>query len=105
MYAVIQETGQRQHRVEVGAVIKVEMLSKEVGSSVDFDKVLMVTNEGDVKIGKPYVEGAVVKAEVIAQERGDKINIIKFKRRKHHMKRQGHRQYYTKVKIVSIDAA
>ena len=105
MYAVIKEAGSFQHRVEVGQVIQVQKLPEEVGSQVEFNDVMLVSNGSEVKIGQPFVNGAKVKAEVLEQERGDKISIIKFKRRKHHMKHQGHRQYLTKIKITSIDAA
>ena len=96
------EAGGKQHRVEVDEVIRVEKIEAEVGSSVDFDKVLMVADGDSIEIGAPLVAGGVVKAEIVGQVRGDKVKIIKFKRRKHHMKRMGHRQWYTEVKITSI---
>jgi large subunit ribosomal protein L21 len=71
---------------------------------LEFDQVLMVANGDDVKIGAPLVSGASVKAEVLAHGRADKVTIIKFRRRKHSMKRQGHRQWYTEVKITGINA-
>lgn len=101
MYAVI-EAGGKQHRVEVDEVLRVEKIEAEVGATIDFDKVLMVADGDSFEIGAPLVEGRVVKAEVVGQVRGDKVRIIKFKRRKHHMKRMGHRQWYTEVKITSI---
>ena len=100
MYAVI-ESGGKQHRVEEGEVLKLEKLEASTGDSINFDKVLMIGEGADVKIGKPYVEGSVT-AEVISHGRADKVNIIKFRRRKHHMKRQGHRQWFTEVKITGI---
>ncbi len=100
MYAVI-ESGGKQHRVEEGEVLKLEKLDASTGDSVNFDKVLMIGEGADVKIGKPYVEGSVT-AEVLSHGRGDKVSIIKFRRRKHHMKRQGHRQWFTEVKITGI---
>ena len=104
MYAVIQSGG-KQHRVKEGQLIKLEKLNVETGQSLDFDKVLLVGSGEDTKVGAPYVDGAKVTAEVVAHGRGKKIKIIKFKRRKHHMKRMGHRQWFTKVKITGIQAA
>lgn len=102
MYAVIK-TGGKQYRVEEGNVLKIEQLPNDVGQEIKFDEVLLVANGDDVTVGSPLVEKAVVKAEVIAQGRHKKIRIIKFKRRKHHMKRMGHRQNYTQIKITSIE--
>ena len=101
MYAVIQ-TGGKQYRVSEGSTIKVEMLKAEQGASVELDKVLMITNGDDVKVGAPFIEGGKVTATVKAHGRGKKVQIIKFRRRKHHMKRQGHRQWFTEVKITGI---
>jgi large subunit ribosomal protein L21 len=102
MYAVIQSGG-KQHRVKEGQTIKLEKLDVETGATIDFDKVLMVGAGEDVKVGAPYVEGAKVTAEVVAHGRHKKIKIIKFRRRKHHMKRMGHRQWFTEVKITGIN--
>lgn len=103
MYAVIQ-TGGKQYRVEEGATLKIEKLELGEGDSVEFDKVLLVQSGDAVKIGQPFVEGGKVTAEVVSQGRHKKIRIIKFRRRKHYMRRQGHRQYFTEVKITSISA-
>ncbi len=103
MYAVIQ-TGGKQYRVEEGATLKIEKLELGTGESVEFDKVLMVNSDSAVKVGQPYVDGGKVTAEVISQGRHKKVKIIKFKRRKHHMKQMGHRQYYTEVRITGISA-
>jgi large subunit ribosomal protein L21 len=104
MYAVI-EAGGKQHRVVEGESLKLELIGDvEPGASVEFDKVLMVGTGADVKIGTPMVAGAKVSAEVISHGRHDKVKIIKFRRRKHHLKRQGHRQWYTEVKITGISA-
>ena len=103
MYAVI-ESGGKQHRVCEGEVLRLEKLGLEVGATVTFDKVLMVGEGAEVKIGKPYVEGGSVEAEVLAQGRGEKIRIVKFNRRKHHRKQMGHRQSFTEVKITGIKA-
>jgi large subunit ribosomal protein L21 len=103
MYAVIQ-TGGKQYRVEQGATLKVEKLEAEIGGNIEFDKVLMVQSDDAVKIGRPFVDGGKVTATVMSQGRHDKIKIIKFRRRKHHMKQMGHRQYYTEVQITGISA-
>ncbi|CAD5378882.1 50S ribosomal subunit protein L21 [Pseudomonas sp. OF001] len=103
MYAVIV-TGGKQYKVAEGEFLKIEKLDVATGESVAFEQVLLVGNGDDVKIGAPVVEGAKVTAEVIAQGRHDKVRIIKFRRRKHHMKRQGHRQWFTEIKITGIQA-
>ncbi len=103
MYAVIQ-TGGKQYRVSEGASLRVEKLSAAEGDTIELDKVLMITDNDEVKIGAPYVEGGKVTATVKSHGRGDKIRIIKFRRRKHHMKRQGHRQHYTEIEITGINA-
>lgn len=102
-YAII-ETGGKQHRVKPGEILKVEKIEAATGAAVDFDKVLLVSDGGNVKIGAPYVAGSKVTAEVVEQGRHDKIKIIKFRRRKHHMKQMGHRQWYTAIKITAINA-
>ena len=103
MYAVIH-TGGKQYRVKEGEVLKVEKLDINEGETLEFDKVLMVGEGADVKVGSPYIEGGKVSAEVVANGRGAKIIIIKFRRRKHSRKQQGHRQSYTQVKITGISA-
>jgi large subunit ribosomal protein L21 len=101
MYAVIVSGG-KQHRVTEGEVLKLEKIEVETGGTVEFDRVLLVANGDDVKIGEPNVDGAKVTAEVLDHGRHEKVRILKFKRRKHHMKRMGHRQWYTEVKITGI---
>lgn len=101
MYAIIQ-TGGKQYRVTEGQEIQLEKLPVEEGKVVDFDKVLMVMDGDQQQIGQPYVSGATVQAEVLAHGRGKKVIILKMKRRKHHMKRTGHRQHLTSVKITKI---
>ena len=103
MYAVI-ETGGKQHRVTEGELIRVEKIEAETGSTIDFDRVLMVGEGETIKVGTPVVDGAKVSAEVVQHGRGDKVTILKFKRRKHHMKRQGHRQWFTEIKIKAINS-
>ena len=101
MYAVILSGG-KQYRVSEGDVIRLECLPAEVGQTVDFEQVLMVSDNENVKVGTPYLKDAKVSAEVLAFGRGKKVEILKFKRRKHHMKRMGHRQDYVEVKITGI---
>lgn len=101
MYAVI-ESGGKQHRVKEGETLKLEKIEVATGKNVDFDKVLLVGEGEDVKIGAPYVKGGKVTAEVISQGRHKKVKIMKFRRRKHSMKQAGHRQWYTEVKITGI---
>ncbi|MFC3853676.1 50S ribosomal protein L21 [Salinispirillum marinum] len=103
MYAVIKSGG-KQYRVKEGQLLKLEKIELEAGSTVNFDEVLLIGNGDDVKIGEPLVAGAKVTAEVIAQGRHKKVRILKFKRRKHHMKTMGHRQWFTEVKITGITA-
>ena len=103
MYAVIQ-TGGKQHRVSEGDTVKVEKLAAEEGASVELDKVLMIADGDDIRIGTPYVEGGKVTATVESHGRAKKVHIVKFKRRKHYLKRQGHRQWYTELKVTGISA-
>jgi large subunit ribosomal protein L21 len=104
MYAVI-ETGGKQLRVQVGETVKVESLQGDVGESVTFDHVLMVGGGSETKVGKPHLDGALVKGSIVKQGRNPKIVIYTYKRRKNsNRKLQGHRQNYTAVKIESIDA-
>jgi large subunit ribosomal protein L21 len=102
MFAVFSSGG-KQHRVTEGEVIRVERLAGEPGDEVVFDKVLMVADGDDVSVGQPFVDGGKVTAEVVSSGRGKKIRVIKFKRRKDYMRRQGHRQWYTELKITGIN--
>ncbi|MEC8809509.1 MAG: 50S ribosomal protein L21 [Pseudomonadota bacterium] len=104
MFAVFQSGG-KQHRVSEGDVVKVELLEGEPGAEVTFDRVLMVADGNNVNVGTPYVNDGKVTAEVVRVDRGKKVRIIKFKRRKDYLKRQGHRQWFTEVKITGISAA
>ncbi|MDX2163861.1 MAG: 50S ribosomal protein L21 [Gammaproteobacteria bacterium] len=101
MYAVIQ-TGGKQYRVSEGQILTVEKLDVEAGKTVEFSNVLAISDDSGLKIGAPFVSGAKVVANVIGEGRHDKIRIIKFRRRKHYRKQQGHRQYFTKLEIKSI---
>ena len=100
MYAIIA-TGGKQYRVCEGDVIYIEKLDVEVDSTVSFD-VLLMENEGDVKVGTPVVEGVKVEGKVVGQVRGDKIIVFKYKSKKNYRRKQGHRQPYTKVEITKI---
>ncbi len=102
MYAVIK-TGGKQYRVMPGDVLKVETLKAEVGASVNFEEVLMISDGDKITVGTPTIASAKVAATVIAHGRAKKVEIIKFRRRKHHQKRTGHRQNYTQVQIQNIN--
>ena len=101
MYAVI-ETGGKQYRVEEGDVLFIEKIDAEAGDTVEFDKVLVVSNDGSLNIGKPFVENAKVEASVIEQGKSPKIVVYKYKSKKNYRNKQGHRQPYTRVKIEKI---
>ena len=101
MYAVI-ETGGKQYRVQEGDVVFVEKLDVAEGESVNFDKVLLLSNEGNLNAGKPYVEGAKVEGTVLEQGKAKKIIVFKYKAKKNERKKKGHRQPFTKVKIEKI---
>ncbi len=101
MYAVIK-TGGKQHRVSVGEALKVEKIEAQTGAEIVLTEVLMVGEGEQVTIGAPLVNGASVKATVLAQGKGDKIKIFKMRRRKHYRKSQGHRQLFTEIRIDSI---
>ena len=101
MFAVFQSGG-KQHRVTEGEVLKIELLKAEPGEEVVFDQVLMVSGDGNTRIGKPTVEGAVVRGEVIGTHKGKKLVIFRFKRRKNIRRKTGHRQRYTQVRITEI---
>jgi len=103
MYAVIK-TGGKQYRVAEGETLKIESVAGEVGSAIVLDKVLAVGNGDSLKIGKPLLNGATVKATIIANGRHDKVTIFKMRRRKHYQKHQGHRQNYTEIRIDGISA-
>ncbi len=103
MYAVIQ-TGGKQYRVTEGDTLRVEKLAADPGAAIELDKVLMLAEGGDVKVGKPYVESGKVTATVKAHGRSKKVKIVKFKRRKQYLKRQGHRQWYTELEVTGISA-
>jgi large subunit ribosomal protein L21 len=103
MYAVIR-TGGKQYRVTEGDTLKIEKIAADEGASVELDQVLMVADGDEVKVGTPILEGGKVTATVKAHGRAKKVKIIKFRRRKHHLKRQGHRQWFTELTITGISA-
>jgi large subunit ribosomal protein L21 len=103
MYAIIK-TGGKQYRVSEGQTLSIEKIDLEQGNEIHFDEVLLVANGENIQVGSPTLQNAKVTAQIVDHGRADKIKIIKFRRRKHHMKHMGHRQDFTKVKIVSIKA-
>jgi large subunit ribosomal protein L21 len=104
MFAVIS-TGGKQYRVSEGSVLRVEKLSVDAGANVEFDQVLMVGEGEKVKIGSPLVNGGKVVATVQGHGKGDKVTIVKFRRRKHYLRQGTHRQQYTEIKVTSIVGA
>lgn len=101
MYAVIA-TGGKQYRVEKDGVLRIEKLDAEPGSTVNFDQVLMIADGDTVTLGKPLLTGAKVSATVEAHGQGEKVRIVKFRRRKHYKRDKNHRQQYTQVRITGI---
>jgi len=101
MYAVFQSGG-KQHRVTEGQTVRLEKLEVATGDTVEFDQVLMLSDGEAVSIGAPFVKGGKVKAEVVTHGRGEKVKIVKFRRRKHSRSQMGHRQWFTEVKITGI---
>ncbi len=102
MYAVIASGG-KQYRVAEGGLIKLEKINAEAGTMIEFEQVLMLADGENITVGVPFVKNATVKAEVVEHGRNKKIDVIKFRRRKHSMKRQGHRQDFTAVRITGIE--
>jgi len=104
MYALI-ESGGKQYKVSEGTVLKVEKLEAAAGDRLSIDKVLMVNDEnGNVKVGNPLVSNARVEVEVMEQGRDKKVVVFKYKRRKNYRKKQGHRQPFTRIKVLKIEA-
>ena len=104
MYAIIEACG-RQYKVEEGTTVFFEKLGEEEGKKVSFDKVILVSNDNKVEVGNPYVKGAKVEGKVVANGRGKKVLVFKYKAKKNERKTRGHRQDYTKVEITSIKLA
>jgi large subunit ribosomal protein L21 len=103
MYAVIA-TGGKQYRVEKGAVLRIEKLEGEPGSTVEFGEVLLIADGDDVRLGKPQLQGGKVTATIEKHAKGDKVTIVKFRRRKHYLRQKTHRQQYTQVRVTDISA-
>jgi large subunit ribosomal protein L21 len=103
MFAVF-ESGGKQHRVTEGERLRLERLDAEPGAEIEFDRVMMVGDGERISIGQPFVHGGRVKAEVLGHDRYRKIRIIKFRRRKDYLRRAGHRQWFTEVRITGISA-
>ena len=103
MYAVIEACG-RQYKVQKGDVVFFEKLDSEEGKTVSFDKVVLVSDDGKVQVGNPYVSGAKVEGKVVAHGKGKKIVVFKYKPKKNERQTQGHRQEYTKVEITAVKA-
>jgi len=103
MYAIVEIAG-KQYKLTEGAVINVDKLNQE-GNEINFDKVLLLVSDSDIKVGNPTIPNVQIKAEIVDKEvKGDKIVVFKWKRAKNSKKRMGHRQKYTKIKIVKIEA-
>jgi len=103
MYAVIK-TGGKQYKVSEGQTLKVEKIAADEGADIEIEQVLMIADGDTVTVGTPLVEGGKVTATVKAHGRGKKVEIVKFRRRKHHRKQMGHRQHYTELQITGISA-
>jgi len=101
MFAVF-ESGGKQHRVSEGDLVRLETIGGEPGDDVVFDRVMVVADGDDVAVGMPFLEDGTVQGEVVGQRRGRKIRVVKFKRRKNYLRRAGHRQGYTEVRITAI---
>jgi len=104
MYAIIR-TGGKQFRAEPGKTIRIPALAAEVGQTVTFDEVLLAESDGEVRVGRPTLEGAAVEGEVVSHGKGEKIIVFKWKRRKNYRRKKGHRQKYTEVRINGIRLA
>ncbi len=104
MYAIIESCG-KQYKVSKGDIVFFEKLDKEEGKKVSFDKVVLVSEEGKVQIGNPYVKGITVEGKVVSHGKGKKIIVFKMKPKKNYRRKQGHRQPYTKVEITEIKTA
>ena len=101
MFGII-ETGGKQYKVSVGDQIKIEKVAGDIGSKVVFDKVLLSADGEDIKIGQPYISGSQISGEILAQEKGKKLIVFKYKPKKRQRTKNGHRQEYTKIKITEI---
>lgn len=103
MYAVVN-TGGKQYKVQKGETLRIEKIQGEVGSSVTFDKVLMVADGENIRVGQPVLENVVVQAQIVEQDKAKKILVFKYKRRKRYRRKNGHRQPFTAIRIDGIEA-
>lgn len=101
MYALVEILG-KQYKAEKDSVLKIDNVDAEIGSALEFETVLLLNNDGKVKVGAPYVKGVKVTATVEDHKKDKKVTIIKFKRRKGYRRKQGHRQNFTYVKVNEI---
>ena len=104
MYAVIA-TGGKQYRVEKDGVLRIELLTAAPGATVEFNDVLLIADGEKITVGKPLLKGSKVTATVESHGQGDKVAIVKFRRRKHYLRMKNHRQKYTQVRVTAISAA
>jgi large subunit ribosomal protein L21 len=104
VYAVFR-TGGKQYRASQGDRLRVERLEAAVGDVVAFDQVLLIGQGADLQVGSPLVAGGRVEGKVVGQGRAKKVEIVKFKRRAHYLRKKGHRQHYTEVEITEISGA
>jgi large subunit ribosomal protein L21 len=102
MFAIV-ERGGKQYRVREGDVLRIDKTEGEPGQEISLDRILLVGQGEDVRVGAPFLEDVRVRAEILAQRRGRKVVVFKFKRRKNHRKKQGHRQDYTGIRIKAIE--
>ena len=102
MYAVI-EAGGKQHKVELGQTLEIDLMQEESGAEHAFETVMLYVDGDDVQIGQPFIENAKVIAEIVEEVKGEKVSILRFRRRKHSMRKIGHRQRYTQIKIKEIN--
>jgi large subunit ribosomal protein L21 len=103
VYAIIRDRGM-QYRVEPGQVLTIDLINAEPGSQIELDEVLLVGDADQVKVGSPLVEGAVVRAEVLGEQKGEKIIVFRYRNKTRYRRRTGHRQRYTKIRISEIVA-
>jgi large subunit ribosomal protein L21 len=103
MYAVVS-TGGKQYKVQKGETLRIEKIQGEVGSKVTLDKVLLVADGENIRVGQPVIEKAAVQASIVEQDKAKKILVFKYKRRKRYRRKQGHRQPYTAIRIDGIEA-
>jgi len=103
MYAVVS-TGGKQYKVEQGDILRIEKISGQVGTPVSFDKVLMISDGEQVRVGTPLLDGVSVSGQIVEQDKARKVLVFKYKRRKRYRRKQGHRQPFTAVRIETITA-